>query len=87
MKRRPYSLVIIARNAAALLPNASPSVPAPDEYWLSIPAAGDDTVAVAEHLGARVICQELAGLRARRSASPRCRHNMTGCCRWMRTSA
>ncbi len=61
MKRRPFSLVIIARNAAALLPDCIASVPGADEVLLVDSGSTDTTVAVAERLGARVIHQDWLG--------------------------
>lgn len=59
--RQPFSLVIITRNAATLLPDCLASVPGADEVLVVDSGSGDDTVAVAERLGARVIHQDWLG--------------------------
>ncbi|MDP2430960.1 MAG: glycosyltransferase family 2 protein [Pseudomonadota bacterium] len=61
MKRPPFSLVIITKNAATLLPECLASVPGADEVLVVDSGSGDDTVAVAERLGARVIHQVWLG--------------------------
>ncbi len=57
----PFSLVIITRNAARLLPDCIASVPGVDEVLVVDSGSDDDTVAVAERLGARVIHQGWLG--------------------------
>jgi len=59
--RHPFSLVIITRNAAALLPDCIESVPGADEVLVVDSGSTDATVAVAERLGARVIHQDWLG--------------------------
>lgn len=59
--RRPFSLVIITRNAARLLPECIASVPGADEVLVVDSGSDDDTVAVAERLGARVVRQDWLG--------------------------
>jgi len=61
MNRQPFSLVVIARNAAQLLPECIASVPGADEVLVVDSGSSDDTVAVAERLGARVIHQDWLG--------------------------
>lgn len=59
--RRPFSLVIITRNAARLLPECIASVPGANEVLVVDSGSDDETVAVAEHLGARVVRQDWLG--------------------------
>lgn len=59
--QQPFSLVIITRNAAALLPDCIASVPGADEVLVVDSGSQDETVAVAERLGARVIHQDWLG--------------------------
>ncbi|MDP2834236.1 MAG: glycosyltransferase family 2 protein [Pseudomonadota bacterium] len=61
MKRPPFSLVIITRNAATLLPECLASVPGADEVLVVDSGSSDATVAVAQRLGARVIHQDWQG--------------------------
>ncbi|MDO9224737.1 MAG: glycosyltransferase family 2 protein [Pseudomonadota bacterium] len=61
MKRQPFSLVIITRNAAPLLPDCIASVAGADEVLIVDSGSRDDTVVVAQRLGARVIHQDWLG--------------------------
>lgn len=60
-ERHPFSLVIITFNAAALLPDCIASVPRADEVLVVDSGSTDDTAAVAERLGARVVHQDWLG--------------------------
>lgn len=60
-ERQPFSLVIIARNAATLLPECIASVASADEVLVVDSGSQDNTVVVAERLGARVIHQDWMG--------------------------
>lgn len=59
--RQAYALVIIARNAAHLLPECIASVPGADEVVVVDSGSQDDTMALARSLGARVIRQDWLG--------------------------
>jgi len=58
---QPLSLVLITKNAAALLPGCLASVPFADEVVVVDSGSTDGTVAVAEGLGARVARQDWLG--------------------------
>ncbi len=60
-QRQPYSLVIIARDAALMLPDCIASAPGADEVLVVDSGSRDDTVALAARLGARVIHQDWLG--------------------------
>lgn len=60
-QRRSYSLVIIARDAALLLPGCIASALGADEVLVVDSGSRDDTVGLAERLGARVIHQDWLG--------------------------
>jgi glycosyltransferase involved in cell wall biosynthesis len=61
MTRQPYSLVIITRDAAALLPTCIASAAGADEVLVVDSGSTDATLDVAQRLGARVIHQEWLG--------------------------
>ena len=59
--RQPYSLVVITRNAADLLPDCIASAAGADEVLVVDSGSRDATVDVAQSLGARVIHQDWLG--------------------------
>ena len=59
--RQPYSLVVITRNAADLLPDCIASAAGADEVLVVDSGSSDTTLDVAHRLGARVIQQDWLG--------------------------
>lgn len=59
--RQPYSLVLITRDAAHLLAECIASAPGADEILVVDSGSRDDTPALAQRLGARVIHQDWLG--------------------------
>jgi hypothetical protein len=76
MNRQPYSLVIIARNAAALLEECIQSVPDAAEVLVVDSGSTDGTPELAARLGARVMHQDWLGYGPqKRFAAEQARHD------------
>lgn len=72
----PLSLAVISRNEAAVIGRCLDSVPFADEKLVVDCGSDDDTVAIAEAHGARVVLQDWLGFGPQRNfAASQCRHD------------